>query len=77
MIFFLCKKVTRREGGAYLFCPMDRRFSGGGGVGRAYYRRYRDILQRYSLALASYSGYLISTLKFRDFGKAVFRRVLF
>lgn len=33
MIFFLCKKVTRREGGAYLFCPMDRRFSGGGGGG--------------------------------------------
>lgn len=33
MIFFLCKKVTRREGGSYLFCPMDRFFSAGGGGG--------------------------------------------
>ena len=33
LAFFLCKKVTRREEGARLFCPMDRLFSGGEGVG--------------------------------------------
>ena len=44
MTFFLCKKVMRREGGVFFFCPMDRLFSGGGGRG-ASYRIYRGILQ--------------------------------